>query len=169
LNERSTITRRLTSAGICILVGESGSDKSALAKEVALTDYPRTIWLSARSLDHEVTADFERALGLRHPFIDILRMSPSRCLIVFDGVEGYTERALRLIARFTTELLTSGATHVHLLLSIQFHAADVKLRQLATLKLPACAPTGWPRRMPSRKSRRRASVQGSAGVMAARA
>ena len=136
LNERSTITRRLTSAGICILVGESGSGKSALAKEVALTDYPRTIWLSARSLAYEVPVDFERALGLRHPFIDILRMSPSRCLIVFDGVEGYTERALRLIARFTTELLTSGATHVHLLLSIQFHAADVKLRQLATLKLP---------------------------------
>src|SRR6516164_6557126 len=32
-----------------------------------------------------------------------------------------------------------------------------------------CAPTGWPRRMPSRKSRHRAPVQGSAGVMAARA
>src|SRR6516162_8492371 len=32
-----------------------------------------------------------------------------------------------------------------------------------------CASTGWPRRMPSRKSRHRAPVQGSAGVMAARA
>src|SRR6516225_814735 len=32
-----------------------------------------------------------------------------------------------------------------------------------------CAPTGWPRRMPSRKSRHRAPVQGSAAVMAARA
>jgi hypothetical protein len=135
-NERATVLRRLTSAGICILVGESGSGKSALAKEIALADYPHTIWLSAEGLDHEAPVDFERALGLRHPFIDILRMSPSRCLIVFDGVEGYNERALRLTARFTTELLASGSTHVHLLFGLQFQAADGKLRQLATLKLP---------------------------------
>src|SRR3954454_9460199 len=31
-----------------------------------------------------------------------------------------------------------------------------------------CAPTGWPRRMPSRKSRLGAPVQGSASVVAAR-
>ena len=136
LNERAAIAHRLTSAGICILVGESGSGKSALAKEIAVTDYPRTIWLSAGSLDHEVPVDFERTFGLRHPFLDILRMSPSRCLLVFDGVEGYSERALRLTARFTTELLDSGSTHVHLLLSIQFQAADAKLRQLVTLKMP---------------------------------
>jgi hypothetical protein len=136
LNERATIARRFTSAGICILVGESGSGKSALAKEIALTDYPRTIWLSAGSLDHEVPVDFERALGLRHPFMDILRMSPSRCLVVFDGVEGYGEKALRLTARFASELLALSSTHVHFLLSIQFGAADAKLRQLATLKMP---------------------------------
>ena len=68
-------------------MGESGSGKSALAKEIAYADYPRTIWLSANILDHEAPVDFERAVGLRHPVVDVLRSAPTRCLVVFDGVE----------------------------------------------------------------------------------
>jgi len=119
---------RLTSAGICVLVGESGSGKSALAKEIALADYPRTIWLSANVLNHESPVDFERAISLRQPLVDILRSAPTRCLVVFDGVEAYTERALRLTARIATELFSSTAAHVHLLFSLQFQSADAKMR-----------------------------------------
>jgi hypothetical protein len=85
-DDRTSIRRRLTSAGMCLLVGESGSGKSALAKEIALADYPRTIWLSANILDHESPVDFERAIALRHPLVDILRPAPTRCLVVFDGL-----------------------------------------------------------------------------------
>ena len=116
--------------------GESGSGKSALAKEIALADYPRTIWLSANMLDHELPVDFERAIALRHPLVDILRLAPTRCLVVFDGVEAYTERALRLTARITTQLFSSKAAHVHLLISLQFQSADAKMRRLATLGIP---------------------------------
>jgi hypothetical protein len=136
LDDRTSLRRRLTSAGICVLVGESGSGKSALAKEIALADYPRTIWLSANVLDHESPVDFERAIALRHPLVDILRSAPTRCLVVFDGVEAYTERALRLTARIAAELLSSKATHVHLLFSLQFQLADTKMRRLAALGMP---------------------------------
>ena len=135
-DDRTSIRRRLTSAGMCLLVGESGSGKSALAKEIALADYPRTIWLSANILDHELPVDFERALALRHPLVDILRSAPTRCLVVFDGVETYTERALRMTARIATELLSFKAAHVHLLFSLQFQSADAKMRQLAALGIP---------------------------------
>jgi hypothetical protein len=135
-DDRTSIRRRLTSAGMCLLVGESGSGKSALAKEIARADYPRTIWLSANILDHESPVDFERAIALRHPLVDILRSAPTRCLVVFDGVETYTERALRMTARIATDLFSSKAAHVHLLISLQFQSADAKMRQLAALGIP---------------------------------
>jgi hypothetical protein len=135
-DDRVAITGRLQSAGICILVGESGSGKSALAKEIVLTDYPRTIWLSAHRLDHDSPLDFERAVGLHYPLVDLLRAAPTRSLVVFDGVEAYSERALRLTARIAGELLSSQATHVHLLFSLQFQSADSKMRQLARLGVP---------------------------------
>jgi len=135
-DDRTSIRRRLTSAGMCLLIGESGSGKSALAKEIARADYPRTIWLSANILDHDSPVDFERAIALRHPLVDILRSAPTRCLVVFDGVETYTERALRMMARIATELFSSRAAHVHLLISLQFQSADAKMRQLAALGIP---------------------------------
>jgi hypothetical protein len=85
---------------------------------------------------YEAPVDFERAPGLRQPLIDVLRMSPCRCLVVFDGMEAYSDRALRLAARFVTELLAAASAHVHLLFSLQFQSADAKLRQLASLKMP---------------------------------
>ena len=134
--DRASIGQRLTSTGVCVLVGELGSGKSALAKEISLADYPRTIWLTASFLDHESLVDLAGAVGLRHPLISILRAAPTRCLVVFDGVEAYAERAARLTARITTELLSSASTHVHLLFSLQFQSADTKMRQLAALGMP---------------------------------
>ena len=134
--DRTSIRQKLAAAGVCVLVGESGSGKSALAKEISLADYPRTIWLTANALDHESLVDFESALSVRHPLVDILRAAPTRCLVVFDGIEAYTDRALRLAARIATELFSSGAAHVHLLFSLQFQSADTRMRQLAALGMP---------------------------------
>ena len=132
-DERAAIRNRLTSAGACFLVGESGCGKSALAKEVAGTDYPRVIWLTANVLDHDTEAEFDRAISLRHPLVQVLRAAPERCLVVFDGIDAYTERALRLTSRFIKDLLAADATHIHLLFSVQFAAAEKKMRQLALL------------------------------------
>jgi hypothetical protein len=147
-SERASIEQKLASAGVCVLVGESGSGKSALAKEISLADYPRTIWLTANVLDHETLLDFERAIGLRHPLIDVLCAAPTRCLLVFDGLESYAERALRLTARIASDLFSSGATHVHLLLTLQFQSADRSTRQLAAFGMPQASldvtPIGRP-------------------------
>lgn len=134
--DRTSIRQKLASARVCVLVGESGSGKSALAKEISLADYPRTVWLTANVLDHDSLVDFERAVNIRHPLIDILRAAPTRCLVVFDGIEAFTDRALRLAARIATELFSSGAAHVHLLISLQFQSADTRMRQLAAFGMP---------------------------------
>jgi len=135
-DDRARIRRKLLSAGACILVGESGSGKSALAKEIALANYPRTIWLTATMLDHESLVDFERTVGLRQPLNEILRLAPTTCLIVFDGTEGFTERALRLTAQIVTALLSSQSAHIHLLFTLQFQSADMKMRQLVACGVP---------------------------------
>jgi hypothetical protein len=135
-DERASIGQRLAAAGVCILVGESGSGKSALAKEISLVHYPRTILLTATALDHETQPDFERAIGLRRPLVDILRAAPTRCLLVIDGLEAYTERALRLAARIAIELRSSLTAHIHLLISLQFQSAVVRRKQLAALGMP---------------------------------
>jgi len=134
--DRASMRQKLASTRVCVLVGESGSGKSALAKEISLADYPRTVWLTANVLDHDSLVDFESAVNLRHPLVDILRAAPTRCLVVFDGMEGYADRALRLAARISTELFSSASAHVHLLISVQFQLADVRLRQLSTLGMP---------------------------------
>ena len=133
LADQLAVKARLTSAGACLLVGESGSGKSALLKEIAATDYPRTIWLSAKAIDYELLADFEHAIGLRNPLLDLLRLAPDRCLVVFDGIEDFSVRGLRIAARLTNALLTSRATHVHIAFSVQFQAAERKILNLAAL------------------------------------
>ena len=147
-SDRATIQSRLISGGACFLVGESGSGKSALSKEVATAGYPNTVWLTASALDHDSSAECERAIALRHPLVEVLRFSPARCLVVFDGIEAYPERALRTASRLIKDLLASSATHVHLLLSVQFESADRKMRQLAGLGVPQAAleitPIGRP-------------------------
>lgn len=106
------------------------------------------IWLTVNVLDHESSAEFEHAIDLRHPLVEVLRFSPERCLVVFDGIEAYPERALRTASRLIKDLLDSGATHVHLLFSVQFESADRKMRQLAALGVPQAVlestPVGRP-------------------------
>lgn len=131
--ELAEIRKLLASTGTCFLIGESGSGKSALAKGIASADYSRVVWLSASVLDQATPGDFDRALGLRHPFVEILRASPERCLVVIDGLEAYGESALRLVALFIQDLCSTENSHIHALLSVQFTAAERKMRQLASL------------------------------------
>ena len=134
--ELATVKARLLSAGACVLAGESGSGKSALLKGVSHADYPRTIWLQAGTLDVDSLLGVERIIGLRHSLIEVLRLAPERCLIVFDSIEGYTDRAMRNTARMANELIKSGATHVHIAFIVQFHGAERKIATLIALGMP---------------------------------
>ena len=132
-DECASIRSRLADAGICFLVGESGSGKSALAKQIASSDYPHTVWLTPSSLDHETEMERDRSLGLVHPIAQVLHLAPERCLMVFDGIEAYGDRALRNAAKLIKEFAGAPAPHVDIVLTAQFSGAERKMRQLAML------------------------------------
>ncbi|MDA8253319.1 MAG: DUF6088 family protein, partial [Rhodospirillales bacterium] len=131
--ECASIRSRLADAGICFLVGESGSGKSALATQIASSDYSRTVWLTPSSLDYETEMERDRALGLVHPFSQVLHLAPERCLMVFDGIEAYSDWALRNAAKLIKEFASAPAPHVDIVLTAQFSGAERKMRQLAML------------------------------------
>jgi len=127
----------LNQRGACFLAGESGSGKSALAKEIVAERYRRVIWLTGQMLDHGARSEVERGLHLNQPIIEIARASPVPCLIVFDGVEAYAERALRVAGHFIRDIHGSTAAgHIHFLLSAQVETANRTIRRLAEFGAP---------------------------------
>ena len=128
--EQATIGTRLDQTRACFLVGESGCGKSALAKAIGQTRYKRVIWMAETTLDHATPAQFESGVGISHPLVEILTALPESCLIVFDGIERYSEQALRLASRIMQEVLSdNGPHHVHILATAQFEAADRLIRR----------------------------------------
>ena len=88
-------------------------------------------------IDCDTLSELEQRLGLAHPLIQVLCATPEPCLVVFDGVEGYSERGLRLAARLIRDIrATASAEHVHLLLTSQFEASHRVINRLAELGVP---------------------------------
>jgi hypothetical protein len=144
------IAERLASTRVCMIIGESGSGKSALAKRLSAERYGQAVWFSGNDLDHKAPRDFERALGLRYPLTKVLLSSSQECLVVFDGIEGYSDAALGMAARIIRELFENPATrHVHTLLTVQSEAAAGSMRQLAQLGTPDAALTTHTLGLPS--------------------
>jgi hypothetical protein len=136
--ELANVTELLRANRLCILAGESGSGKSALASQLASERYSRSAWLSADDLNHKKASEFTRAIGLRHSLSEILLASPGRSLIVFDSAESYSPDALRLTGQLIREFLANpDAQHVNLLITVQFEAADVLIRQLVQFGVPS--------------------------------
>lgn len=123
---------------VCLLVGESGSGKSAVAKQIAETDYGRCVWLAETTSDRDTEAAFERDIGITHPLCEILSASPEPCLVVFDSFEGYSPRAQRLALRWMQVLLAENVPkHVHLLLTSQVEPAPKFIRSFIEAGLPS--------------------------------
>jgi hypothetical protein len=134
----------------CLLVGESGCGKSALAKEIGQARYPRVIWIAENTLDYDTAAEFERAVNIGHPLVEVLIALPEPCLVVFDGIERYFPRALRLASRLLQDLLAdAGPQHVHVLVTAQFEAADRLIRRFVEFGLPPSLHTATPIDRPS--------------------
>ena len=88
-------------------------------------------------LDHDARSEVERALHLNQPIVEIVRSSPVPCLIVFDGLEGYPERALRVAAHLVRDIHGSAAAgHAHFLFSAQVETASRTIRRMAELGTP---------------------------------
>ena len=121
----------------CFLVGESGTGKSALAKQVGEAAYGRCVWLAETTVDCDTEAAFEREIGVTHPLCEILTASPEPCLIVFDSFERYSPRAQRLSHRWMQMLLGGEDTeHIHVLITSQIEPAPKLVRGFIEAGLP---------------------------------
>jgi hypothetical protein len=65
--DRATIQNCLDEHRACLLVGESGCGKSALAKDIGQARYRRAVWIADHTLDHDTAVQFESDLGISHP------------------------------------------------------------------------------------------------------
>jgi hypothetical protein len=134
----------------CLEVGESGCGKSSLAKEIAESRYGRAVWIGESTLDHDTAAVFERAIGVHHPVAEILTALPGRCLVVFDGIDRYPPRALRLACRLMQGLLDeAGPQHVHVLVTAQFEGVNRLIRRFVELDVPPALRSATPIDRPS--------------------
>jgi hypothetical protein len=121
-----------------------------LAKDIAEARYGRAIWIAENTLDYETAAEFERAVGIRHPVAETLTALPEPCLVVFDGVDRYPAAALRLACRLMQGLLAeAGPRHVHVLVTAQFEAADRVIRRFVELGAPPSLRSATPIKRPS--------------------
>jgi hypothetical protein len=113
-DQLTRVAAHLAGNRACLLIGESGSGKSALAKRLSAERYARAVWFSGDDLDHKAPRDFERTLGLQHPLVQVLLSSSQPCLVAFDGIEGYSTDALAMAARIVRELSASPAAPARL-------------------------------------------------------
>src|ERR1700760_1697403 len=104
ISYRQSVQTRLDQHRACFLVGESGCGKSALAKAIGLDCYSHVIWIAENTLDHDTALEFERAINISHPLVGVLTALPGPCLVVFDGIERFSPRALRLASRLMQDL-----------------------------------------------------------------
>lgn len=149
-DERARVQDCLERTRACLLIGESGCGKSALAKDIAQSRYGRAVWIAENTLDHDTAADFERAIGIRHPVPEILASLPEPCVVVFDGIDRYPQCALRLACRLMRDVLADGGPeHVHVLVTAQFEGADRLIRRFVELEVPPPLRSATPIERPS--------------------
>jgi hypothetical protein len=77
-----------------LLIGLSGSGKSALAKAAFEGWKGPRLWLDGAWSDAEGLVGLRRALGVGHALAELLREASGAGLLVLDGVEGWTPRGL---------------------------------------------------------------------------
>jgi hypothetical protein len=100
---KARVAESLRANRTCILIGESGSGKSALTQQSSRDRKDQTIWLTPAYLDKKTVSGFEQAMGLRHTLTKLLLSSDHPCLVVFDGIEAYSSEAFALAARIIKE------------------------------------------------------------------
>jgi hypothetical protein len=149
-SDRTTVQNCLNRHRACLLVGESGCGKSALAKEIGQACYRRVAWIAENTLDFDTAAQFDRSIDISHPLVEVLTALPESCLVVFDGIDRYSQRALRLASRLMQDMLAdAGPQHVHVLVTAQFEGADRLIRRFIEFALPASLHTATPIDRPS--------------------
>jgi hypothetical protein len=116
---RRRLSQNLHEGRACVVVGESGVGKSAVVRRLGECGRYRLVWLTGDQLHSGRQSAFEEQLGLRHSFTHVLAASPSPCLVVFDGVEAFSETALQLVARLIGSIRSGSCGVTRIVLTIQ--------------------------------------------------
>lgn len=102
--DHDAVTARLADQRTAVLLGASGTGKSAVAKSQAQSFMERgkVLWLNAERLGARTLAEWRTHLGLNHPLGDVVRTVPaSEGLLVFDGLDRlYGEAGFAAAAEF---------------------------------------------------------------------
>lgn len=77
-----------------LLVGLSGCGKSALAKTAFGQWQGPRLWLDAARAEADGLVGLRQGLGVQHAFPDLLRDAPGAGLLVLDGLENWSARAI---------------------------------------------------------------------------
>lgn len=94
---RAELLEQLQVSGHLVLLGESGSGKSALAKFISTDDYyQRTVWLTGEHLDATGHNSVKRSSGLDHNLTEILPSAgEARALLILDALERFSPHSLQ--------------------------------------------------------------------------
>lgn len=136
-SDLKTVQTELGKRSACFLVGDSGSGKSALAKELATENYTRIIWLNSDSLEYASLPDFEKGIGLRHGITEIIDGTAESTLVVFDAVEGFSRMAKKVAGQMIGAIRASASSErTHIVLTAQADGAPSLLMDLLSLGVP---------------------------------
>ena len=102
--DHDAVSKRLADQRIAVLLGASGSGKSAIAREQAemVLKEGKVLWFDAERLAARTLADWRSHLGLTHPLDATIRVGPGKvALVVLDGIDRlYAERGFAAAAEF---------------------------------------------------------------------
>jgi hypothetical protein len=123
-DESNQIDACFVAGNVAILVGPSGSGKSALAKKVTAGSGGRVVWLASDALGLANLQLLENYLGIAHPLEDVLETAPGRVVVIVDAAERLDGSAQRLVEQLLKRFQSRRLQHVAVLITVQDEGID---------------------------------------------
>ncbi len=126
------VNQKLDSKQLGLLIGESGTGKSALAKSVAQTGYDEIVAITSEDCNVSRLSQLDDKLGISHPLAEVLRSSRGRCLLILDSLENFSDQALKIAAKVVRDVIDlPWSDQIHVLLVCQSDSAQQLIPKLA--------------------------------------
>jgi len=132
----TSIAEKLTSAGGCVVAGESGVGKSALVKSLVEGEFGgwNVTWFTPETFETALSESRRMTIGLSHSLPDILlRTSNPRNIIVIDAAERLKASTVAKAKGLLTSLAGPEAAPWHVIIISQTDALTTRLAELAAV------------------------------------